>query len=106
MVDDFGLPPESFDRVVGGRGGQMVHLVQKLLPLECRDHSFHTAAPSGKAIPFQLSKLFGKNACKLCNRERVAIVKAEFKSPQGHINSRSELRSACRRIPRFHGLST
>jgi hypothetical protein len=58
-----------------------------------------------KGDPLTAVKSFGRNSCKLCNRERMAIVKACHKDAKGLINSRSELHGACRHIPRFHRLS-
>jgi hypothetical protein len=58
-----------------------------------------------KGNPLTAVKSFGRNSCKLCNRERMTIVKACHKDAKGLINSRSELHGACRHIPRFHRLS-
>jgi hypothetical protein len=44
-----------------------------------------------KGDPITAVKTFGKNSCKLCNPERMVIVKTEYKSPRGLINSRLEL---------------
>jgi hypothetical protein len=57
-----------------------------------------------KGNPLSAVKTFGKNSCKLCNREQMAIVKAEHNNPNNLINSRSELHGACRHLPRFHRL--
>jgi hypothetical protein len=58
-----------------------------------------------KGNPLSAVKTFGKNSCKLCNRERMAIVKAEHNNPKSLINSRSELHGTCCHLPRFHRLS-
>jgi hypothetical protein len=59
-----------------------------------------------KGDPITAVKTFGKNSCKRCNREiMVIIVKTEYKSPRGLINSRSELHGACHHVPRFHRLT-
>jgi hypothetical protein len=57
-----------------------------------------------KGGPISSVKSFGKIFCRFCNCEHMAIVKAEFKSPKGLINSRSELHGACCHVPRFHRL--
>jgi hypothetical protein len=58
-----------------------------------------------KGDPITAVKKIGKNSCKLCDREIMAMVKTKFKSPRGLINSRSELHGACRHIRRFHRLT-
>ena len=55
-----------------------------------------------KGDPMSTVKTFGSNRCKLCARERLAIVHALRKEPEKCINSCSELYGACRHKPRFH----
>jgi hypothetical protein len=66
----------------------------------------HACSIIWKGGPLSVAKSFGKNSCKLYNHDRMAIEKAEHKSPGGLIDSRLELHGTCRQhLPRFHGVS-
>jgi hypothetical protein len=71
-------------------------------PTPGMQRSFISSSIIWKGDPISSVKSFGKNSSKLCNRERMVIVKAEFKSLKGLINARSELYGACHHVPRFH----
>ena len=47
-------------------------------------------------------KSFGKLSCKLCMRERIAILKKARKEPDKLINSCGEIYGACRHKTKFH----
>ena len=47
-------------------------------------------------------KSFGKRNCKLCMKERMAILEMIEKNPKKLINSRSELYGGCRHNTAFH----
>ena len=47
-------------------------------------------------------KSFGKRSCKLCMKERIAILEVLENHPGRLINSRSEVFGGCRHITRFH----
>jgi hypothetical protein len=47
-------------------------------------------------------KTFGTKSCKLCSKERMAILNLSRKHPDVAINKCSEVYGACRHIPRFH----
>ena len=49
-------------------------------------------------------KLFGKRNCKLCMRERLAILNKSEKDPKKMINSKSEIYGGCRHKTNFHRL--
>jgi hypothetical protein len=56
--------------------------------------------------PLSVVKTFGKNSCKLCNRERIEILKQAAKTRLSGktINSCMEIHGACRHLPWFHRL--
>lgn len=47
-------------------------------------------------------KTFGTKHCKLCSKERLAILTLTRKSPQLAVNKCNEVHGACRHRPRFH----
>ena len=47
-------------------------------------------------------KTFGTRHCKLCSKERIAILHLTRKSPHLAINKCNEVHGACRHKPRFH----
>jgi hypothetical protein len=54
--------------------------------------------------PFSCSKLFGKLACKLCKKERVALLRHSWSDGVNMLNDRSEIHGSCRHTARFHRL--
>ena len=52
--------------------------------------------------PISAMKTFGTHHCTLCNRERLAILKASKQSPDLLINSCNEIFGACRHKAKFH----
>ena len=52
--------------------------------------------------PMSCVKTFGTRACKLCSKERSAILKLTRKTPNLAINKCNEVYGACRHKPRFH----
>ena len=55
-----------------------------------------------KGNPMSCVKTFGTRMCKLCAKERMAIVKMCKLSPTKIINKCNEVYGACRHKPRFH----
>ena len=55
--------------------------------------------------PFSCSKTFGKLACKLCQKERVALLRHSWEDEANMLNDRSELHGSCRHRARFHRLT-
>jgi hypothetical protein len=62
--------------------------VEQTPPTPGIQRSFATCSIIWKGDPLSVVKMLGRNSCKLCNRERMVIAKAEHKSPRGLINSR------------------
>jgi predicted GIY-YIG superfamily endonuclease len=56
--------------------------------------------------PISCVKTFGTKSCKLCNQERLAILKLTRKTPTLAINTCTEIYGACRHRPRFHRFNT
>jgi hypothetical protein len=54
--------------------------------------------------PFSCSKMFGKLSCKLCKKERVALLRHSWMDEWNMLNDRSELHGSCRHTARFHRL--
>jgi hypothetical protein len=55
--------------------------------------------------PFSCSKrMFGKLSCKLCQKERVALLWHSWMDESNILNDRSELHGSCRHTARFHRL--
>ena len=54
--------------------------------------------------PFSCSKTFGKLSCKLCQKERVALLRHSWMDESNMLNDRSELHGSCRHTARFHRL--
>lgn len=52
--------------------------------------------------PLACVKTFGTKGCKLCNKERWAILNLTRKTPELAINRCNEVYGACRHKPRFH----
>ena len=52
--------------------------------------------------PLSCVKTFGTRACKLCAKERYAIIKLTRETPNLAINKCNEVHGACRHRPRFH----
>ena len=52
--------------------------------------------------PLACVKTFGTSACKLCAKERLAILKITRKTPHLAINKCTEIYGACRHKPAFH----
>jgi hypothetical protein len=52
--------------------------------------------------PISCVKTFGTKGCKLCAKERYAIIKLTRETPQLAINKCNEVYGACRHKPRFH----
>jgi hypothetical protein len=55
--------------------------------------------------PFSCSKTDGKLSCKLCQKERVALLRHSWMDESNMLNDRSELHGSCRHTARFHPLS-
>lgn len=55
-----------------------------------------------KGNPLSCVKTFGTKGCKLCNKERMAILNLTRKTPKMAINKCNEVYGACRHRPRFH----
>jgi len=55
--------------------------------------------------PLSCVKTFGTRGCKLCSKERMAILNLTRKTPQMAINKCNEVYGACRHRPRFHRFS-
>ena len=51
------------------------------------------------------AKTFGTRGCKLCAKERLAILKLLHKNPSKAINTNNEIYGACRHRPKFHRLN-
>jgi hypothetical protein len=47
---------------------------------------------------------FGKLSCKLCQKERVALLRHSWMDESNILNDRSELHGSCRHTARFHRL--
>jgi len=47
-------------------------------------------------------KSFGKRNCKLCMKERLAILRKSQKNPKKMINAKSEIYGGCRHKTKFH----
>jgi hypothetical protein len=54
--------------------------------------------------PFSCSKTFGKLSCKLCQKERVALLRHSCMDESNMLNDRSELHGSCHHTARFHRL--
>jgi hypothetical protein len=54
--------------------------------------------------PFSCSITFGKLSCKLCQKERVALLWHSWMDEANMLNDRSELHRSCRHTARFHRL--
>jgi hypothetical protein len=54
--------------------------------------------------PISCSKTFGKLSCKLCRKERVALLWHSWMGESNMLNDRSELHGSCRHTARFHRL--
>jgi len=52
--------------------------------------------------PLSCLQTFGTRACKLCSKERYAIIKLTRGTPRLAINKCNEVHGACRHRPRFH----
>ena len=52
--------------------------------------------------PLSCVKSFGTRDCKLCAKERYAIIKSTRENPKLAINKCNEVHGACRHKPRFH----
>jgi hypothetical protein len=52
--------------------------------------------------PLSSEKTFGTRNCKLCAKERCAIIKLTRETPNLAINKCNEVHGACRHKPRFH----
>jgi hypothetical protein len=52
--------------------------------------------------PLSCVKTFGTRGCKLCAKERYAIIKLTRENPKLAINKCNEVHGACRHLPRFH----
>jgi hypothetical protein len=52
--------------------------------------------------PLSCVKTFGTRNCKLCAKERYAIIKLTHETPNLAINKCNEVHGACRHKPRFH----
>ena len=52
--------------------------------------------------PLSCVKTFGTRGCKLCAKERYAIIKLTRETPNLAINKCNEVHGACRHRPRFH----
>jgi hypothetical protein len=52
--------------------------------------------------PFSCSKTFGKLACKLCQKERVALLRHSWTDVANMLNDRSEIKGSCRHTAKFH----
>ena len=55
-----------------------------------------------KGNPLSCVKTFGTKHCKLCSKERMAILNLTRKHPEMAINKCNEVYGACRHRPRFH----
>jgi hypothetical protein len=53
--------------------------------------------------PFSCSKTFGTPACKLCQKERVALLQHSWSDGANMLIDRSEIHGSCRRTARFIG---
>jgi hypothetical protein len=53
---------------------------------------------------FSCSKTFGKFACKLCQKEQVALLRHSWSDEVNVLNDRSEIHGSCRHTARFHRL--
>jgi hypothetical protein len=67
----------------------------------CDELLQHSLAESD---PFSSSKTFGKLSCKLCQKERVALLWHSWMDESNMLNDRSELHGSCRHTARFHRL--
>jgi hypothetical protein len=54
--------------------------------------------------PFSCSKTFGKLACKLCQKEWLALLRHSWSNGVNMLNNRSEIHGSCRHAARFHRL--
>ena len=55
--------------------------------------------------PFSCSKTFGKLTCKLCQKERVALLRHSWMDEANMLNDRNEIHGSCRHRARFHRLT-
>jgi hypothetical protein len=54
--------------------------------------------------PFSCSKTFGNLSCKLCQKERVVLLRHSWMDASNMLNDCSELHGSCRHTARFHRL--
>jgi hypothetical protein len=54
--------------------------------------------------PFSCSKTLGKLSCKLCQKERVALLRHSWMDESNMMNDCSELHGSCSHTARFHRL--
>ena len=59
-----------------------------------------------KGNPLSCIKTFGTKCCKLCSKERMAILNLTRKHPEMAINKCNEVYGACYHRPRFHRFKT
>jgi hypothetical protein len=65
----------------------------------------YLAAFFGRVIPSAVKEWFGKLSCKLCQKERVALLWHSWMDESNMLNDRSELHGSCRHTDRFHQLT-
>jgi len=63
---------------------------------------WHKAKTIWQGDPLSCVRTFGTKSCKLCFREKIAILELIRKHPSKAINVRNEIHGACRHKPRFH----
>ena len=62
--------------------------------------------PLWQGDPILLMKSFKSRSCRLCNEERIQILKTRNRNPGKVINTRINLMHGCHHTPKFHRYST
>lgn len=73
-------------------------------PKEIRNHVKVKIDILWKGDPLTCVKTFGSKKCRLCAKERLAILLSSRNEPEKTINKCKEIYGACRHKPRFHKL--
>ena len=61
--------------------------------------------PIWQGDPISVMKSFRTRSCRLCNEERIQILKTRNRQPNNVINTRIDLMRGCHHTPKFHRYS-
>jgi hypothetical protein len=70
--------------------------------IKVQEHLNYKVKILWKGDPISCMKSFGKKSCKLCMKERLAIIKAIYQNKKQVINSCNEIYGSCRHKTHFH----